>query len=216
MSSESTPLDRFVRAALEKGEGRDAISAALQHAGWPAQEVTSALAAYAVVPFSVPVPRPRASLSSRETFLYLVLFTALYLSIWNFGALLFELIDRAFPDAAQPRFNYGGDSLSSIRWSVSSLIIAFPVFLWTGNYIGKRVAENPARRLSPARRWCTYITLFIAVAVLIGGATSLIDHLLGGEVTIRIALKGFVTAVIACSTLLYYLRDLRHEESETT
>jgi hypothetical protein len=214
MASESTSLDHFVRAALEKGESRDAISAALHEAGWPPQEVANALGAYAPVAFSVPVPRPRASLSSRETFLYLVLFTALYLSIWNFGALLFDLIDRAVPDVTQSRYSYG-DSLGSIRSSVSSLIIAFPVFLWTGRYIGKRVAANPARRLSPARRWCTYITLFIAVAVLIAGAISLIDHLLGGELTLRIALKGAVTGVIACSTLIYYLRDLRHEEPES-
>ena len=114
------------------------------------------------------------------------------------------------PDATQRYF----PDTASIRWSVSSLIIAFPVFLWTSRYVGQRVAANPARRLSPARRWCTYITLFIAVSVLIGGAISLIDHLLGGEVTLRIALKGAVTGAIAFSTLVYYLRDLRHEEQE--
>ncbi len=211
MASESAALDQFVRAALEKGEERTAITAALESAGWPGQEVARALSVYAPVPFSVPVPRPRASLSSRETFLYLVLFTSLYLSIWHFGALMFDLIDKAIPDPTQ---RYYGDQAGSIRWSVSSLIIAFPVFLWTSRYVGQRVAANPARRLSPARQWCTYITLFIAVSVLIGGAISLIDHLLGGEVTLRIALKGAVTGAIAFSTLVYYLRDLRHEEKE--
>src|SRR5450755_1122279 len=123
MSSGNSPLDQFVRAALEKGEARAAISAALQHAGWPAEEVANALSAYSDVPFPVPVPRPRASLSARETFLYLVLFTALYISVWDFGHLLFEFIDRAFPDVTQR--GYGGAfSLDDVRWSVSSLIIA--------------------------------------------------------------------------------------------
>ena len=105
MSSGPSPLDHFVRAALEKGQERAAISTALHDAGWPAPEVSNALSAYAEVPFAVPVPRPRASLSSRETFLYLVLFTSLYISVWNFGHLLFEFINRAFPDVTQGRYN---------------------------------------------------------------------------------------------------------------
>jgi hypothetical protein len=146
-------------------------------------------------------------------FLYLVLFTSLYISVWNFGRLLFELIERAFPDAAQRRYD-GAFSLENIRWSVSSLIIAFPVFLWTGSYIGKRLEANPAGRLSQVRRWCTYLTLFIAVAFLIGDATMVLDNMLGGELTIRFVLKALVVAGIAASALLYYLRDLRREESE--
>jgi len=159
------------------------------------------------------VPRPRASLSARETFLYLVLFTSLYISVWSFGHILFELIDRTFPDPAQRPYSRAY-SIDSIRWSVSSLIIAFPVFLWTGSYVGKRLAANPALRLSPARRWCTYLTLFIAVAVLIGDATTVVDNMLGGELTVRFVLKAIVVAGIAASALVYYLRDLRREEKD--
>ena len=102
MASESVALDQFVRAALEKGEERAAITTALEDAGWPSQEVARALGAYAPVAFSVPVPRPRASLSSRETFLYLVLFTSLYLSILasRFSALRFDRQSCAGRDAA--------------------------------------------------------------------------------------------------------------------
>lgn len=133
--------------------------------------------------------------------------------MWNFGHVLFEFIERAFPDVTQRRY---GDSFSldEVRWSVSALIIAFPVFLWTGNYIGKRLAVNPAGRLSPVRRWCTYLTLFIAVAVLIGDGITIVYNVLGGELTIRFVLKAVVVGGIATSALLYYLRDLRHEEKE--
>ena len=211
MADDHSPLGLFVRAALEKGQDRPAIATALDRAGWPKEEVANALGAYADFPFPVPVPLPRASLSAREMFLYLVLFTALYISVWNFGSLLFELIDRVFPDVTQRHYGYSS-SIASIRWSVSALIVAFPVFLWTSSYIGRRLAANPAGRLSPARRWCTYITLIIAVAELIGDGTTLIYNLLGGELTIRFVLKALVVAGIATSALLYYLRDLRHEE----
>ncbi|MEO7039194.1 MAG: DUF5671 domain-containing protein [Gemmatimonadaceae bacterium] len=213
MSSGVSQIDHFVRDALTKGEPRDAVGAALLSAGWPDQEVASALAAYADTPFSVPVPRPRASLSARETFLYLVLFTSLYISVYAFGHILFALIDKYFPDITQ-RSYYGENLGEEIRWGVSSLIVAFPVFLWTSNYVGKRVTANPALRFSPARRWCTYLTLFIAVSVLIGDGTWLVYNLLGGELTSRFVLKAIVVGGIAASALLYYLRDLRHEESE--
>jgi hypothetical protein len=94
------------------------------------------------------------------------------------------------------------------------VIIAFPVFLWTANYIGKRIDANPAGKLSPSRRWCTYLTLFIAVAVLIGDGITVLYNLLGGEITIHFVLKAIVVGGIAASSLIYYLRDLRHEEKE--
>lgn len=212
MTSTSTDLDTFVRDALLRGHNRDEIGLRLKDAGWPAGQVALALSSYADVDFNVPVPRPRASLSAREAFLYLVLFTALYLSAFNLGAILFRLINHALPDPAARSF---GDLADGIRWSVSALIVAFPVFLWTSNYIGREIAANPAGRLSPVRRWCTYLTLFVAVTSLIGDATALVYNLLGGELTMRFVLKVLVVAAIAGSTLAYYLRDLRRGERPT-
>lgn len=211
MASGPNPLGEFVRAALAQGQDRASIGTVLQHAGWPAEAVANALDEYADIPFPIPVPRPRASLSAREAFLYLVLFTSLYISVYNFGHLLFQFIERAFPDVTQQRY---GDrfSLEDVRWSVSALIVAFPVFLWTARHISKQLAIDPSGRLSPARRWCTYITLFIAVAFLIGDGMSLVYNLLGGELTMRFVLKSIVVAAVAGSMLLYYLRDLRPEE----
>jgi hypothetical protein len=211
MASGPSPLDEFVRAALSHGQDRASIGAVLQRAGWPAEAVSNALDEYADVVFPVPVPRPRASLSAREAFLYLVLFTSLYISVYNFGHLLFQFIDRAFPDVTQQQY---GDrfSLEAVRWAVSALIVAFPVFLWTARHISRQLSADPSGRLSPARRWCTYITLFVAVAFLIGDGMSLVYNLLGGELTVRFTLKSVVVAALAGSMLAYYLRDLRPEE----
>lgn len=101
-----------------------------------------------------------------------------------------------------------------MRWSVSSLIIAFPVFLFVSRYIGKGLARNPMKRLSPVRRWLTYLTLFIASAVLIVDLTTLVYNAMGGELTTRIVLKVITVAVIAGTVFSYYLLDLRREERE--
>src|SRR5665213_1129593 len=132
MASGPSPLGDFVRAALAQGQDRTSIGAVLQRAGWPAEAVSNAIDEFADIPFPVPVPRPRASLSARETFLYLVLFTSLYISVWNFGHLLFDFIDRYFPDVTQRRYD-GDFDLDSIRFAVSSRVSA------------RRVALTPRR-----------------------------------------------------------------------
>lgn len=214
MASAAQDLEWFVREALARGESRAAIEAALTAAEWPPEQVRSALGAYAEVPFSVPVPRPRPYLSAREAFLYLVLFATLYVAAYHLGGLLFDLINRALPDPADPDYVVGGLA-RSMRWSTASVIIAFPVFLYVAHYLGRELARNPVKRLSTVRRWLTYLTLFLAAAVLVGDMITLVYNLLGGELTLRFVLKVLVAAVIAGAIFGYYLLDLRREEKET-
>src|SRR5213594_3677131 len=100
MASGTQELESFVRDALARGCGREDVERAMLAAGWTPEQARSALGAYASVDFPVPVPRPRPYLSAREAFLYLVLFSTLYLSAYNLGSMFFEFIDRAFPDPA--------------------------------------------------------------------------------------------------------------------
>lgn len=213
MATGTQDLELFVREALAKGAPRDAIEATLAAAGWPAEQVHSALGAFAAVDFPVPVPKPRPYLSPRDAFLHLVLFATLYLSAWHLGSLLFDLINRAFPDAADPAYAIS-QAAHSMRWSVASLVIAFPVFLFVARHLGRELARNPVKRLSPVRRWLTYLTLFVAATVLIGDMITLVYNVLGGELTARFALKVLVVAVIAGTVFGYYLLDLRREERE--
>jgi hypothetical protein len=204
-------LDLFVRDALLRGANKNSIRQAMLEAGWSPEQASTALGAYADVSFGIPVPRPRAQLSAREAFLYLLLFTTLYLSCYHLGSLSFDLINRAYRDPADRGFRLFGDSM---RWSIAYLVIAFPVFVFLAHYIGKDVARNPVKRLSPVRRWLTYLTLFVAAAALIGDLTTLVYSILAGELTIRITLKVLVVLMIAGAVFGYYLTDLRKEERE--
>ncbi|UPG91676.1 DUF5671 domain-containing protein [Luteibacter aegosomaticola] len=210
MAGSTQELERFVHAALDRGQSRQAIEQALVTAGWTPEQVRPALVAYAESDFPIPVPRPRPYLSPREAFIYLVIFTTLYLSAFHLGALLFNLIDRAFPDATQQveYFRLGPD----LRWSLASVIIAFPVFLYLSWRNERALARHPAKRQSAVRRWLTYLTLFVAAVALICDLTTLVDHFLGGELTMRFMLKVIVAAIIAVVAFTYYLRDLRRDE----
>ncbi|HYN07008.1 MAG TPA: DUF5671 domain-containing protein [Vicinamibacterales bacterium] len=205
-------LNVFVRDALSRGTSRSTVADVLERAGWEAHQVKGALAGFAEVDFPIPVPRPRAYLSPREAFLYLVLFSTLYVAAFNLGALIFELIDRAFPDAAAP--DHLTWSTLRIRWAVASLIVSFPVFLFVSRLTRRDVRRDPRKRASRVRRWLTYLTMFIAAGVLIGDVTSLVYHLLGGELTIRFVLKAATVFGIAGAGFGYYLKDLRADEKE--
>jgi hypothetical protein len=208
----SDELVGFVREALTRGVPRAEVEAVLRRAGWDPKQVESALAAFAAVDFPIAVPRPRTSLSARDAFFYLLLFSSMYIVAFQFGSLLFDFINRAFPDpAATPLERFQRES---IRFSVSSLIVALPVFLYMSRLTNRETALDPGKRTSPVRRWLTYLTLFSAACVLIGDVTTLIYSLLGGELTTRFVLKVLVVAAIAGIVFWYYVSDMRADERE--
>jgi hypothetical protein len=203
----------FVRDALARGLSRAQIEDALIRAGWRSDQVKSALTSFAEIEFPIPVPRPKPYLSAREAFIYLVLFTTLYISAYNVGSLVFQFINRAFPDPAAPA-GFVEHIRQDIRWSVASLVIAFPVFLYVSRLISRAVSRDPSKRASKIRKWLTYITLFISAGVIIGDLTTLVYNFLGGELTLRFLLKVMTVGVISGAIFGYYLWDLRQEESE--
>ncbi|MGE5244118.1 MAG: DUF5671 domain-containing protein [Betaproteobacteria bacterium] len=213
MAAVNDELIAFVRSALARGVPRPEIEGALKQAGWSPAQVSGALSAFAPIDFPVPVPHPRPELSARDAFLYLLLFTTLYIVAYNFGALLFEFVDRMIPDPASAAREDFGDA---IRWSVSSLIVALPVFLYLSRITIRTIRADPNRRRSPVRRGLTYLTLFVGACVLIGDVVTLIYNFLGGDLTMRFVLKVVVVGAISGAIFAYYLSDLRLDEREVS
>lgn len=205
-------LTAFVKDGLQRGLARSDLEAVLVRAGWPQEQVGRALAAFADVEFAIPVPRPVPTVSVREAFMYVLMFATLFVSAYSLGNLLFKIINLAFPDPVDSaRYEY---TLQSIRWSLSCLIVAFPIFLWVARLISRLVRIDPTKRSSRIRRQLTYATLFIAACVLIGDVITVVYNFLGGELTTRFVLKVIAVALISGSVFGYYLSDLRGEEKE--
>lgn len=208
MSDELVP---FVHEALARQIPKTEIRAKLREAGWPQEQVESALDAFADVDFPLPVPRPKVYVSARDAFVYLALFSTLYTSAISLGALLYDFINRAFPDPAMVGMTF---SAASVRWSTASLIIAFPVFLLLSRSTYRAIRRDPVKRTSKIRKWLTYLTLFVAAGVVLGDLITLVFNLLGGELTARFLLKVMVVGGIAGSVFGFYLWDLRREDVE--
>lgn len=204
-------LNVFVKEALAKGQSRDSIKKALEKAGWEADEIRNAVNGYADVDFPIPVPRRKPYVGAREAFLYLLMFLTLYWSAFSFGQLLYQFINRAFPDAVLGAYSGSIDS-SVMRMDIASLIIAFPVFLWISWIIAKGIAKDPDKAASKIRKWLTYLTLFIAAGIIIGDLIALVFNMLTGELTLRFILKVLTVGGIAGGIFGYYLLELRKDE----
>lgn len=206
----------FVKEALTRGVPRSEIETVLRNAGWEREQVQAGLQRYAEATFPIPIPRPAPYLSAREAFLYLLLFTTLYLSAYHLGQLLFQFINLAIPDPAATGYAEGPlASRRLIRWAVSTLIVAFPLFLYLTRLTSREVRTDPAKRASKVRRWLTYLTLFLAATVVIGDLIALLNDLLSGELTLRFGLKALVVAIIAGGLFGYYLHDTRRAEVDS-
>ncbi len=118
-------LTNFLREGLKHGLPREQLEEILLEAGWPRDQVQSALGEFADITFPIPVPRPKPYLFAREAFVYLVLFSTLYVSAFTLGTLLFQFIDQAFPDpSVDPAFaleERGRSRYSLWRFPSSSL-----------------------------------------------------------------------------------------------
>ena len=207
----STELVEFVKAGLDRGIPKQELNVVLRNAGWDREQVTGAIARFADVDFSIPVPRPIPYVSTREAFMYILMFSTLYLSAYHLGSLTFELINYAIPDRAD-HVNQAQHLIMSIRWSLASIMVAFPVFLYMASLIGREISADLTKRASSVRRQFTYLTLFIACAVLMGDLTTMIYNFLGGELTARFLLKCATVAIIAGAGFGYFVRELRRDE----
>lgn len=208
-----TTLKDFVRAALQSGATREQTTSILKQAGWPADQIDDALAQYADLAFPIPVPRPRQQVSAREAFLYLVMFSMLYVSVYNLGNLLFQFVNLAWPDLVLDYYGRASQ-LGSIRFSTSALLIAYPLFLLLALQINRQLVLNPALRLSAVRRWLTYLTLTVAACVIAGDLVYLVYSLLSGELSLRFVLKVAIVAALAGSTFGYYFWLGANDERE--
>jgi hypothetical protein len=202
-------LKEFVRRALDRRAGRDEIEQTLRAAGWTGPHIAAAMSAFADVDFVTPVPKPKPFLSTREVFIYLVMFFALYKTVYDVGSVGFDYVTHFFPDPAVDR---SFDFSDGLRWSISSLIVVSPVFFYTFHLVNKAIAADPVRRDSRPRKALTYLTLLIATITLIGDVSYLIYSGLGGEMSIRIALKTLIVAILAGGNFFYFLSEMRQGE----
>lgn len=203
----SDRLAQFVEASLAQQHSRETISEALAAAGWSTSEIAQGLAAWDETNGTPPVPKPMPYVSAKESFLYALTFVSLAMTVFHINWLGFDLIELMLPEETDYR-----DIYSEIRWSLSTLFVFLPVFLYMNFSVLSDASKDPARRRSTVRKWFGYITLFIAAVVLAGDLIVTLNALLSGELTLRFILKAGLLAVVAALVFVYFGSEMRDAE----
>ncbi|MEK7192058.1 MAG: DUF5671 domain-containing protein [Patescibacteria group bacterium] len=155
--------------------------------------------------------------SPKDVFLHLLSIAALYTSAISFLVLIFQYVNVLLPDPVAPDgagYYALQSAYSGIRWSIASLIVVFPIYIWVSWLLDRSYKANSLKRNLGIRKWLIYFTLFAAALIIIGDLVTLIFNLLGGELTLRFILKVLAVLFVAGSVFGYYLQDIRRYKTE--
>lgn len=150
----------------------------------------------------------RPKMSPKDFFMYFGVAVTLYASAGSLLALLFAVINARFQDALDGYYAYGG-AVSALQFSVSTLLVVFPVFLVLSWLIRKDIVAHAEKAQLAIRKWFVWLTLFLAGATIAGDLIALLRVYMGGEITTRFIWKMFAVFAVALAIFGYYLYDLR-------
>lgn len=140
------------------------------------------------------------------------MFSALGLTAYHLGALLFGLIELNFPDPATQEWAAVA-AAEEIRLSIATLVVSFPLCLLMARRIELEIKKRPEMRSSPIRRWLTYMTMFLAAIAVACDLVALVHGFLSGDLTINVTLKLLTVALIAGAILAHFLRAAAQDEA---
>jgi hypothetical protein len=116
------------------------------------------------------------------------------------------VINKLIPDA----LNYSGRfSADALRFAISAVIVAAPVYYWMTSLIQKSLKKGELDKESQLRKWMTYIIIFVSAVVIIVSLIGIINNYLSGDLTSKVVLKVLTTIIISGIVLSYYLYNIK-------
>lgn len=148
--------------------------------------------------------------SAFHFFLFLVMFFALGFVAFGSSAILFQIVNKFFPDPlsyATGYFDQGG-----VRFGIAALFIAGPLYFFLARMTNRFLQAGDIAKDSKVRRWLTYIVLFFAAGTLIGDLVTLVNNFLSGDIAVNFLLKVLIVLVVAGGIFGYYIRNIGRQE----
>ena len=148
----------------------------------------------------------KVKMSPKDFFLYIAAVITLYISAVSLLTLWFQYINVLFPD----KLEFFRDPFSgAIRFSIASLIIIFPLYLFLTRYLNQDIRKHSEKKNLGIRKWLIYITLFVGGVTVVIDLIVLINTFLGGELTVRFILKVLSILIVIGGGFGYYFYDLK-------
>ena len=147
---------------------------------------------------------------AKITFFYLLSLFGLVFAALTSGMILFQAINKLIPDAVG---TYSGRySTSQLRFAISAVIVASPVYFWMTSLIQKSLKKGELDKESQLRKWMTYVIILVSAIVIIVSLIGVINNYLSGDLTSKVGLKLLITMLISGAVLSYYLYDIKRKD----
>ncbi len=159
----------------------------------------------------------KPSLTPKFFFLSLGVVVTLITSVVSFLVLFFETLNKKFPDALNSVYQYGYNTYDyeSIRSTLATLIIFFPVFLILSYFWRKLSKTELGVKDNIILKWMIYLIIFIASLVVVIDLVILVRYFVSGEITSRFIFKIIGTALVALLVGYNYFSALKNHELQT-
>ncbi|MDQ3244975.1 MAG: DUF5671 domain-containing protein [bacterium] len=147
-------------------------------------------------------------------FLSLGSIITLITTVFSFLNLLFETLNKKFPDVLNASYQYGYNTYDyeSMRSALATLIIFFPVFLVL-TYFWHKVYKGGVGHIDEViRKWMLYIILFLSSLMILVDLVTLVRYFIAGEITERFVYKVLATILVAVFVGWYYFLVLQKSE----
>jgi len=141
----------------------------------------------------------------KDFFLNFAAVVCVYATAIALLTLLFEIINKAFPDPLMWTDPYS----AALRTAIATLIIVYPLLLVVYWFINKDIVQVPEKQDLWIRRWLTYLTLFVAGAVIIVDLIVLLNQFLSGDLSSRFIWKVLAVLLVSGIVFGYYVYSLR-------
>lgn len=217
-------IAQYVQGRVQAGASRAQIREELLAVGWSPEEADAAYRD-GLIALGIPLPSetsravPGRQSSAADVVLNFFSFILLAIGATSLGTLLFQIIDRSFPDPLAA-IGAGSDlaATRAIHHAIASLIIVFPLYVGSMWVWFRRFRGEEGRAESKLTKWLTYLVLLIASAFIVGDLIAIVFMLLQGEFTVRFLLKALTILVIAATIFAFYYierREIQYRKSWT-
>jgi hypothetical protein len=129
--------------------------------------------------------------------------------------IVFELINKYVPDFLVYSYQ-GGFNDSQLKFAFSALLISAPIYFFCSYFLEKNVKKGNLSLSNSLRKWLLYLIIFISSVVIMGWLIGLLTNFLGGELTLKFALRALSAIVISALILGFYVYEIRRNKAEKT
>ena len=156
--------------------------------------------------------KPKHHFSPKSFFLHIGALVSLYASVALFLTLVYGIITLSVGESY-----YIPGTLSSIRFGVAGVIVAFPLYIVLSRFLGNMYRDDKHTIHSLVKKWAGFLTLFLAGIALAIDLMVTIFTFLEGDTTLSFILKALAVLIVFGSVFYYQLADIRREKySDTT